>query len=200
MSDTATIQLDGIFSDWNLVKPEYRDHRGDTMHRNHRGYGDLVYTNSSGRNDIVCAKVARDSQYLYFYVETAEPISSSSDPNWMMLLINIDRNMKSGWQGYDYLINRTRNTAGLASIEKHQADWTWQKMGETDFRIVDNKMEMKIARKWLINQTNKSINFEFKWVDNIQNSGDIMDFYISGDVAPSGRFNYVYQVKDDGIQ
>ena len=26
--------------------------------------------------------------------------------------------------------------------------------------------------------------FDFKWADNLQHPGDIMDFYISGDVAP----------------
>jgi len=28
----------------------------------------------------------------------------------------------------------------------------------------------------------------FKWADNVQKPGDIMDFYLSGDVAPLGRF------------
>ena len=36
--------------------------------------------------------------------------------------------------------------------------------------------------------------FDFKWVDNLQQPGDIMDFYNSGDVAPLGRFNFRYQV------
>jgi hypothetical protein len=26
----------------------------------------------------------------------------------------------------------------------------------------------------------------------MQKEGDIMDFYVSGDTAPGGRFNYVY--------
>ena len=34
--------------------------------------------------------------------------------------------------------------------------------------------------------------FEFKWNDNMQTPGDIMDFYVNGDTAPGGRFNYVY--------
>ena len=37
-----------------------------------------------------------------------------------------------------------------------------------------------------------SVNIEFKWCDNMQDEGNIMDFYVSGDVAPGGRFNYVY--------
>ena len=33
---------------------------------------------------------------------------------------------------------------------------------------------------------------DFKWADNLQRLGDVMDFYLSGDVAPEGRFNYRY--------
>jgi hypothetical protein len=39
------------------------------------------------------------------------------------------------------------------------------------------------------------VDIEFKWSDNMQSEGDIMDFYINGDVAPGGRFNYVYSTK-----
>ena len=34
----------------------------------------------------------------------------------------------------------------------------------------------------------------FKWSDNMQTDGDIMDFYNNGDVAPLGRFKYQYNV------
>ena len=33
---------------------------------------------------------------------------------------------------------------------------------------------------------------DFKWADNLQQPGEVMDFYLSGDVAPEGRFNYRY--------
>ena len=36
------------------------------------------------------------------------------------------------------------------------------------------------------------LSLPFKWVDNPQAPGDIMDFYLSGDVAPEGRFLYRY--------
>ncbi len=38
----------------------------------------------------------------------------------------------------------------------------------------------------------RDIDFEFKWNDNMQAPGDVLDFYISGDTAPGGRFNYRY--------
>jgi len=31
---------------------------------------------------------------------------------------------------------------------------------------------------------------DFKWADNLQVPGDMMDFYLSGNVAPTERFNY----------
>ena len=34
--------------------------------------------------------------------------------------------------------------------------------------------------------------FEFKWSDNMQQP-DVMDFYVNGDTAPIGRFNYLYR-------
>ena len=39
-----------------------------------------------------------------------------------------------------------------------------------------------------------SFTFEFKWSDNMQTKVP-MDWYINGDAAPGGRFNYVYSGK-----
>ena len=36
------------------------------------------------------------------------------------------------------------------------------------------------------------LKFDFKWADNIPDSGDILDFLDHGDVAPNGRFNYQF--------
>ncbi len=50
------------------------------------------------------AKVARDKDYLYFYVETANPLTPKSDPKWMRLFIDIDRKKETGWEGYDFMV------------------------------------------------------------------------------------------------
>lgn len=34
---------------------------------------------------------------------------------------------------------------------------------------------------------------DFKWADNVQHAGDVMDFYLDGEVAPEGRFNFRYE-------
>jgi hypothetical protein len=41
--------------------------------------------------------------------------------------------------------------------------------------------------------------FEFKWIDNAQHMGDIMDFDVNGDVAPEARFRFRY-VAERGLR
>jgi len=43
-----------------------------------------------------------------------------------------------------------------------------------------------------LDRPGEPLRFEFKWVDHLQNDGDVMDFYQFGDVAPEGRLNFLY--------
>ena len=190
-SAMKTIAIDGSFDDWKEVAPKYASHRGSVVHRNSAGWNNLYYTNATGRNDFVAAKVARDDDYIYFCVETAQKITPSTDPAWMRLLIDTDRNRDTGWEGYDFVVNRVSPDSDKAVVEKNTGGWNWEKVGEAVFRVSDNKLGMSIARSLL--QLSGNINMEFKWSDNMQEEGNIMDFYLNGDVAPGGRFNFVYQ-------
>jgi len=61
---------------------------------------------------------------------------------------------------------------------------------------VDGKtLVLKIKRSIIGVPDDKPLNFEFKWSDNMQEDGNIMDFYVNGDTAPGGRFNFVYTTK-----
>ncbi|MDR2037679.1 MAG: hypothetical protein LBQ60_07125 [Bacteroidales bacterium] len=183
----------GKKGEWDNVLPYYRHYKGNTLHRSHRGRYDQYYINNSGRNDITGAKVARDSEKIYFYVETAEKLTSSNDRNWMMLFIDIDRDKATGWNGYDYVINRINPKKNKAFVEKSAGNWwEWNSSGEVKFTVNDRILEIEIPRS-LLDLSNKKINIEFKWSDNMQETGNIMDFYVNGDVAPGGRFNFVYQ-------
>ena len=190
VSDSKTISM-GDLNDWTDVKPEYLDYKGDTMWRNAQGQGNIVYTDSTGRNDIILAKVARDTNNLYFYVETADTLTPKSDPQWMRLWIDIDRNKSTGWEGYDYVINRI-NPGDSAVVERSvNNSWNWMKVGSAAYVISGNVLELKVNRS-LFNVEGKKLDFEFKWSDNSETDGNIMDFYVHGDAAPDGRFNYVY--------
>ena len=194
-SAPKTIKL-GKTDDWNDVKPYYAAYKGNTFHRDHWGCYSEYYKNTSGRNDIVGAKVTHDSQKLYFYVETAEKLSPSTDRNWMMLFIDADRNKSTGWNGYDFIVNRLSPESKKVIVEKNiEGWWEWTKVTETDYAVNNNKLEFEILRDVLNLAVDKKIDIEFKWNDNMQEVGNIMDFYVNGDTAPGGRFNYVYSEK-----
>jgi len=183
-----TIAIDGAFDDWEYVSPRYTAHKGSTLHRNSKGWEGSYYTNATGRNDFVAAKVARDDTYVYFYIETADEITDVSGPAWMRLFIDRDRNWQTGWEGYDLMLTGT--ASGTYLIKENSGNgWEWTTVGDVDYTFSGNKMEVRVARARLATGDDQ-LDFAFKWSDNMQEEGDILDFYVNGDVAPGGRFNY----------
>ncbi|MDD3107779.1 MAG: hypothetical protein PHV49_01010, partial [Alistipes sp.] len=178
---------------WDKVTPYFAHYRGNTQPRDHKGYGGDRYLNTTGRNDIIGAQVARDSVRLYFRVETAEHLSPSTDRNWMILLLDIDRDKSTGWNGYDYIVNRVSPHSGRVCIERNvEGRWEWETVAREKMYCTDNHLEFAIERSTLKLTPQQEIDLEFKWNDNMQENGNIMDFYVNGDSAPGGRFNFVY--------
>jgi len=187
-----TVDLLGSFSVWNDIAPEYRDACNDTFPRNHAGYNTATrYVDNSRRNDLVAMKVARDANYLYFYARTREPITSHTDPNWMMLFLDTDRNHDTGWEGYDYLVNHRVKNENTSVLEHTRTGWGWEPAHEVKFQVKGNELMMAVPRKAL-GLTGDKVEFEFKWADNIQREASVDEFTLSGDAAPPGRFNYLY--------
>ena len=112
----------------------------------------------------------------------------------MRLFIDADRNAKTGWEGYDYVVNRLSPNE-KAVVEHSSADWAWERAGEVSYHVDGCKMEIAIPVEALHLSRKGGFEIEFKWVDNSQTDGDIYDFYLNGDAAPLGRFNYVYKAK-----
>jgi hypothetical protein len=111
----------------------------------------------------------------------------------MWLLIDADNNLKTGWEGYDFIVNRTIDADGSACIERSLGGWKWEKVAKVNFRVVGTELQLAIARSALgLNEAGKPFSLNFKWADNMQHPGDVMDFYLSGDVAPEGRFMFRY--------
>ncbi|MCP4640755.1 MAG: hypothetical protein GY851_09995 [bacterium] len=189
-SAPKTIALDGGADQWTSVGPEYRDHKGDPANRNHPGWGEAgPYVNETGRNDMVSAKVARDDAFLYFRVQTAASITPPSGTEWMMLLIDMDRDRRTGWEGYDFVVNRTA-LGERAIVERNVSGWEWERTGEIDYHVDGACLTLAIPRAML--GVGAPIDIGFKWTDNTQCNGDISRFIVNGDTAPSGRFNYRY--------
>ncbi|WP_423128724.1 hypothetical protein [Gaoshiqia sp. Z1-71] len=182
-SGQKTIQK---LSDWNDVPLTYTDYTGDTKVRNHPGAESVperVYTNNSGRNDLSIMKVVNDATHLYFFAQTSDAITREQGKNWMNLYINSDRNSNTGWLGYDFRVaegNKLQVYSGGA----------WENLVEIDLQLDKNKMMYSIPLQYL--KLSAYPDLEFKWSDNMQDETDPLDWYINGDLAPGGRFNFIY--------
>jgi hypothetical protein len=92
-------------------------------------------------------------------------------------------------------VNRINPKGNRAIIEKNIGGrWEWETVAQTKFAVNANKLELEINRL-ILNLKGEAIDLEFKWNDNMQENGNVMDFYVNGDTAPGGRFNFVYTTK-----
>lgn len=185
-----TIDVTKQFSQWNEVQTFYLDYQGDTIDRDAKGFGDLHYTDTTGRNDIVKIKVTNDNEKLYFYVQTAEDIVGMDTEHCMSLFLSTGKS-ESTWCGYDYVINRTAAGKKELTVEKRGADG-WEVCGSVRYQQLGSFMQLEIPLSMIGCSAGEGINLEFKWADNYQGEDDIWSFYRNGDAAPYGRLNYVY--------
>ncbi len=176
-SKNITIDINGSFSQWDsdLICSLYKDYKNDTVDRASVDFAQNPITDSSGRNDIVNMKIAEDTENYYFYVDTANALSSPDGGSWMTLFIN-----------ESIVINRTAPVNGKAVVEKITNGFFAQ-TGEAEIRYEGNKMMLSVSKSLV----GSADGFNFKWADNyIEN--DIYSFYTKGDAAPYGRLCYSY--------
>ncbi len=198
-----TIDMTAGADQWSDVGPYYAAYIGNTEDRNAEGYGTLTYTETSGRNDIIGARVARDEETVWFYVECNETITPYSDKLWMNLLIDVDQTDK-GWETFDYVVNKSAASADTLVLERFTGDgYASEKVADVKYRVDGKYMVVEIPKAALGLEKGSERWYEytvnFAWTDNVHDegndeifSGDIMDFYISGDVAPGARFKFSY--------
>ena len=167
----------------------YYAYPGNTFDRDDIGYGGIQYTDTTGRNDIIRARVYRDSDTLYFTVECAEMLTPSTDPAWMRLFIKTGSG--PAWEGFQYVIGR--EAPGV--IERSKGGWNWEAVGQAEWQVVDREQLELAIPKALLGLSGDAFTLQFKWSDNMQNDGDVMDFYLYGDTAPLGRFCWVYKAR-----
>lgn len=203
-SDKDTIDLNGAASQWDSVKASYIAYQNNVGDRDAKGYGSKYYTDNSGRNDFTDAKVASDNEYLYFMAQCAGDITPYTDKNWMNLYIDTDDN-NQGWETFDFVIGKKPADNNKAYLQKFTGTgYETADVSTVDYSVNGKQIVIKV-KKADLNITDKDYKVCFKWTDNVQDEdgsgefkGEILDFYRTGDVAPGGRFKYVYTFKDDG--
>ena len=157
----------------------------------------MKYTNTTGRNDIVEAKVTVDTQNVYFYVQTEEYITMyDTTSSWMQLFVDVDSSTATGWYGYDFIINYSAKdefTTTVARYNGKDGAYSFEVVGEVSYRAKENRMMIAIPQEMLGITNPNGIKFQFKWADSTTEITTMEQFYTDGDAAPLGRMNYTFQ-------
>lgn len=189
-----TIGFEHGFGDWSKIDIEYLDTVGDTIHRDYKGYGGENYTDNTGRNDIVKSKVAVDRKMVYFYVASNDNLSPHTGHNWMLLLIDADKNPRTGWFGYDFLINMKIVDGKTTTIMRYLPNpggGKWVEIARLHYHYTGKELEIAVPRSLIgLKSDSASLSFDFKWADNPTDLKDPISLCTSGDTAPNRRFNY----------
>ena len=107
---------------------------------------------------------------------------------------------KKGWEGFDFVV----------APDAENAPTLYRFTGEGYERTPVCRLDYFLDGRYLTVQVKKSdlgitspdFAVDFAWTDNVCDredntrfTGDILQFYATGDVAPGGRFRYRYEVK-----
>ena len=189
-----TIDIAGGSEQWNDAGiVTYNHYTKNTYARDIKTWG-VKYTGDPVRNDFKTAKVSFDDDNIYFYVETVDPITPSTDANWMMLLLDTGAATadSTDWEEFEYIINRT-SPGGTMTVEKSCGGWNWEQTGEAAYNVSGNVLQLSVPRAALgLDNTAEPLSFGFKWCDNNLTDGDIMTLYTEGDAAPGARFTFAF--------
>lgn len=193
-SKSCNIDINSPISAWSQVTEEYLDTPGDVTHRDFTGYGGHKYKNTSGRNDILRSKVNVGADKITFFVETASDLTPYTDPNWMLLLINSDCDFKTGWEGFDFLINKEFESSEQTCVMSWDKDASaWKTVGTAQFRTEGRYLVVEVPLTMLGIGATSQGDFYFKWADNPASLTDAISLCTDGDTAPNRRFCYNYR-------
>jgi hypothetical protein len=189
VSAAKTIAMDGQFGEWSSVTPVQKDATGDCQHRNFQDVkNSQTYVNNSGRNDVIESRTTADGANVYFYIKTASAITAYTDPNWMLVYLNTDKDKSTGWEGFDYVVNMGVTNASQTTIKKRVGN-SWVAAGTATYSVSGSEMEISVSRD-VLGLTSNTISYYYQIFDNPSALDNIEDNFVNGESAPDRRFNY----------
>lgn len=205
IGENNTIDINGSFDQWNdsKITAKYTDYKLDAENRNERGFGKEKYVDETARNDFALIKTARDKENIYFYAQTVDAITPSTDDNWMTLFISSGNTSNELWANvFDFAVNLEKPNGNEVAISKYNGNNTWSKAGTGSMKVEGNQIMISVPRDVLGIPDNDGkcvLDLQFKWADNYQYDAngylDFWSFYKSGDAAPYGRLTFVFSEK-----
>ncbi len=198
-ADHKTIDISSGLTQWNGVQNVYYDFSGETIARDSIGMSSSVsYTDTTNRNDIEEVRVAEDGDSIYFLVQCKDNIQVDLEGgNWMNILISVNGSSDAGWNGYNFIVNRSPEENGLTTVEKLTAAGStgvsYQSSGPAYVTVNGRYMQYRIPKTSL--GVSGEYRIDFKVLDNVSDLADLSTYYTTGDACPAGRMNYAYYGK-----
>jgi hypothetical protein len=192
---------------WDDVTPVFRDAPNDTANRDHDGVAPpeaqtrevatwderkklplIHYVNTTAHNDIAEARVARDEATVAFHVRCAKPIDFTT-PNPLWLLVDVDDDPKTGWNGYDLLVRRDAKSGEhtLLRYAGGNGEWKWDGVQSVKSASDGTDLVLHLPRSLF---PAGPLKFGFKWADAQPDEPSMESFYTDGDVAPNTRLRF----------
>lgn len=193
-SAPVTIPMTDDLSAWKNVQSVFRDTIVFNKARKSNGAAPSVhYETAARRNNVEEIRIAQDGGNFYFYYRASDDILSreNGDNSWMNLFIGTGTLEAKGWEGYEFIIGRGDAGEGKLTVEKLKPDFTSEKVGEAEYRIDGNVMQVKLPRAAIGIDAGVN-NFYFKLADGVEYPSDIMDYYVTGLSFPMGRLSCRY--------
>lgn len=204
-----TVDVTGDVSQWKDVGPYFAGYIGNALQRDAVGYGGVRYADDSARNDLIGAQMARDPENIYILVECSNEITPCTDPLWMNVYLDVT-GKDDGWCSFNYVINKTPPVDASTAVLERFTGSGYESKKVADVRCSVNGRYLQIAvPKSALGISGDDYTVEFAVTDNVHDrsdhgrasdgkivystfSGDILDFYTSGDVMPGARFKFCF--------
>lgn len=188
---THTIDLNGDISQWDEIDAVYRNIGDISYGRDYRGCTVKVkYKTDAPENNLQTVKAAHDDENLYFLIQADAGITSPGEAsNWCNIFIGTGEPSLKGWEGYEYVINRSVDGSS-SSIERLDEGFNCTNVGQAEIKLDVNNLIVKVPRA-AVGLTD-SAQFYFKVADGVEHQDDIMDYYVTGRSMPMGHLSYKY--------
>ncbi|MBP3392094.1 MAG: hypothetical protein J6L76_04825 [Clostridia bacterium] len=195
--DKVSIDIQGDLAQWNKVKETYLALSTNKEARDAKGfYLGTTYKQAAPDNVIENVQVAYDDHNVYFKITATDTITKykKGASNWMNLYVGVEGSDKAAWSTFNYVINRSPDGNGKTTVEHFTKNgaYTLAKSGEASYSLSGKVLQIAVPRS-VLGITKDAFNLTFKVADGVKDTDNILDYYVTGDVFPVGRYAYTYQ-------
>lgn len=154
---------------------------------------DKYYRIKAAENFIRELRVTNDNENVYIMIRTDEDaVLGNGDSSLLNVMIGVEHLEENGFEGFQFLINRYPTADGKTSVEYSSEGYRFEKAGDADITVDGKYVMIAVSRETLKVSGEKDFILHVKCVDSVESPDNMLDYYVSGEVLPLGRYYCVY--------